>query len=437
MSRALNAIPVMATAQTDPLRKLKVLWLACPDYTLGIAHGGNLRLFNYGRELVSQGHEVYLVVRNRPTDDEERKRRCLDELKRAQIITDFLEIEYHHPRLRGKLGHLLFHPALTNRVLRKQQAPVIEEIQKIIARLQINVCICSARDLLFVLPKLKHEIRTVVDWVDSYFLYHAREARLRLSQFRPGQLFNALRMLAEAFVQERYYGRRCDANLTVSPVDKRYQDFANGEPARNQFVLNGVAPQRVNGIAKVKGQLIFTGNMDFPPNYESAIWFIDHVFPLVRERCDVSLVIAGANPVKELADRAGDFIEITGYKENLRQEIAASELYIAPLICGGGFKNKVVEAITSGTYLVATSMAVEFLGARMRNLLLVADTPRQMADAILTYLQAPEHFDARLKVLKGLVDEELSWTNKSKEFVAVLGISKPRSNAARTERASS
>src|SRR5205807_1045507 len=118
--------------------------------------------------------------------------------------------------------------------------------------------------------------------------------------------------------------------------------------------------------------------MDFPPNYESAIWFIDHVFPLLRDHRDAHLVIAGANPVKELSARAGERVEVTGYREELRQEIARSELYVAPLICGGGFKNKVLEAIASGTYLVGTSMAVEFLGGNAKKLFLVADTPRQM-----------------------------------------------------------
>ena len=408
------------TAESQPQPKLRVMWLACPDYSLGVAHGGNLRLFNYARELVSQGHDVHLVVLQKKTDFEDERTSCLNELKRAKIITDFVELEYHHPRLRGKLSHLLFHPALVNRSLRKQQAPVIDAIRQIIAGRQINICVCSARDSLFVLPKIKKEVKCIIDWVDSYFLYHVRELRLHVKKLRALRFLKSLRLLAVAFVQERYYGRQCALNLTVSPVDKKYLDFANGEPSKNHFLLNGVVAQRANGIPKIKGRLIFTGNMDFPPNYESAIWFIDRVFPLLRERSDVRLVIAGANPVPDLVARSSEQIEVTGYAENLRREIARSQLYVAPLICGGGFKNKVVEAITSGTYLVGTSLAVEFLGGRMRRLLTVADTPRQMAEAILTYLRAPQDFASRLETLKEIVDEEFTWRNKSKEFIEIL-----------------
>jgi glycosyltransferase involved in cell wall biosynthesis len=124
--------------------------------------------------------------------------------------------------------------------------------------------------------------------------------------------------------------------------------------------------------------------------------------------------------VKDLVARANEDIEVTGYINDLRHEIARSELYVAPLICGGGFKNKLVEAIASGTFVVATSMAVEFLGSRARNLLLVADTPQQMADAIVAYFRAPQEFAANLEALKKIIDEEFSWENRAREFVEIV-----------------
>ena len=399
--------------------RLKILWLVHLDYHMAEAHGGNLRFFNYGKKLVSAGHDVYFLVRKRGSDDPVEKESHLNALKQQKIITDYFEIEYDRPRLRGKLGHLLFHPALTNRFLRKQQGPIIDAIRKIITSKQINLCICTSRDLLFVLPAIRKEVKTIVDWVDSYFLYHLRDARLHLAEYRPDLALNSLRFLADAFIEERYYGRHCAANLSVSSVDKRYLDFVNGNRVKNHILLNGVEPQRTDGVVKIKNQIIFSGNMDFPPNYKSAIWFIDHVFPLLKGR-DVRLVIAGANPVKDLVARANEDIEVTGYINDLRHEIARSELYVAPLICGGGFKNKLVEAIASGTFVVATSMAVEFLGSRARNLLLVADTPQQMADAIVAYFQAPQEFAANLEALKKIIDEEFSWENRAREFVEIV-----------------
>jgi glycosyltransferase involved in cell wall biosynthesis len=397
------------------------LWLASLDYQFGNAHGGNLRLLNYARELVSRGHEVYFVVRKRATDDAAARTGCLNELRRQKVITDYFELEYHHPRLRGKLARLLFHPTVTKLLLRRQQAPVVDAIKEIIVSNQINLCIFTARDLLFVLPEIKKDVKTIVDWVDSLFLYHWRAARLDLKEHRLVLALKSLRFLAEAVIEERYYGRQCGANLAVSPVDKRYLDLANGVPHKNHVLMNGVETHQVEPSVKVKKQIIFTGTMDFAPNYESAIWFIDNVFPLLRRRSDIKLVIAGANPVEELLARAGDGIEITGYVENLRAEIARSQLYVAPLICGGGFKNKVVEAIASGTFVAGTSMAVEFLSPEARKQLLVADTAPEMADAIVSYLQDPQKFAANLETLRRIVAEELTWENGARQLFEIAG----------------
>jgi len=389
---------------------LRILWLAYVDYRAGGAHGGNLRLLNYAKELVAAGHEVYLVVRKRETDDAAETVAFLEGLKAEAGVAGYFRVEYRRPRLRGKLARLLFHPALSNLLLRDRQSLATAAVSEIMNSERIDACVFSARDLLFVLPEVKREVGTVIDWVDSYFLYHLREFRLHLRGRRPLRALRSLQLMAEAFVEERYYGRNCDFNLAVSPVDKKYLDAANRAPAKNRVLLNGVAaPKREEGT-KIRGRIIFSGIMDFPPNYESALWFIDEVFPLLRRaRSDIKLVVAGAKPVEELRARAGERIEVTGYVEDLRREIAQSELYVAPLVCGGGFKNKVVEAISAGTFVVATGIAAEFLGEEARRHLLIADSPRGMANAILDYLDDPRKYADRLEALTRYVGDELTW----------------------------
>lgn len=402
---------------------LKILWAAWPDYRSGGAHGGNLRLFNYARELAAAGHEVYLVVRKGAGEDAAERSRCLEELKAGGGVAGYFEVEYRRPRLRGMLASMLFvlHPALSNLLLRSSQAHVGRAFREIIDGRRIDVCIFTARDLLIALPEAAKGAGTVVDWVDSYFLYHLRELRLLLRERRLARVLGSLRPLAEAFAEERYYGRRADFNLAVSPVDKKYLDGVNSRAGRNRVLLNGVeAPKGGGGAAKVKGRIIFSGIMSFPPNYKSALWFIDEVFPLLlRARPDIRLVIAGADPVEELRARAGGQVEVTGYVEDMRREIAQSELYVAPLVCGGGFKNKVVEAISAGTFVVATGMAVEFLGPEARRRLLVADSPREMADAILSYLEDPGRYADDLEALMRMVKEELSWSGAAERLAGI------------------
>jgi glycosyltransferase involved in cell wall biosynthesis len=111
---------------------------------------------------------------------------------------------------------------------------------------------------------------------------------------------------------------------------------------------------------------------------------------------------------------------VTGYVEDLSREIAQSDLYVAPLVCGSGFKNKVVEAISNGTYVVGTSMAVEFLDSEIRERLLVFDSPRAMADAILAYLDNPGAFASRLAEVQEILAEKLTWEAQASELLRLV-----------------
>ena len=150
------------------------------------------------------------------------------------------------------------------------------------------------------------------------------------------------------------------------------------------------------------------------------MWFIQHVMPSVEQaRGDVRFVVAGQNPRDELRAAARQNVIITGLVPDLRQEIASSELYVAPLISGSGFKNKIVEAIASGTFVAATRMAVESLGERLQQLLLVADSADDLARNILRYLEDPARFDERLREARELVKTEFAWERRVGQLLDV------------------
>jgi glycosyltransferase involved in cell wall biosynthesis len=411
----------MNVGKTNGTPKMKVLWFIDVDYRYGMNHGGNLRFFNLSKELLARGHDVHYVVRRGEAGDESERHRYLDDLKRQKIITGYFEIGYGYPNLRRKLGSILAHPGVTNRLLGKYQQAAKQEVSEIIRREGIDLCIFCDRKMLFILPEVRRNVSTIIDWVDSFVLYRVREAKVCLKTREFSRLWTSLRYLIDALLQERYYGKLSFANLTVSPVDKLCLDRVNSVPHKNRVLLNGV---KTNGAGpstdKISNRIIFSGNMDFPPNYEAAIWFIDHVLPLLLEqKRDIRFVVAGANPVEELLKRAGEHVVVTGYVDDMRQEIAKSALYVAPLISGGGFKNKVAEAVTAGTYIVATSMAVEFLAPRIREHLLVADAPREMADRVLDFLSNPEAYEERLKTVRKIVEEEFQWGGRAEDLISI------------------
>jgi glycosyltransferase involved in cell wall biosynthesis len=179
-------------------------------------------------------------------------------------------------------------------------------------------------------------------------------------------------------------------------------------------------PNHPHPVTKVPNRLIFSGNMDFAPNYEAALWFLDRVFPLVRQQIpEARIAIVGPNPVAELRARANDHVEITGFAPDLNQEIACSALYIAPLITGSGFKNKIAEALANGTYVVGTSTAAEFLEPGIRKLLTIVDEPAHMAEAIVRFLRDPAQYDEATTRLCDTVRERFTWGQRAAELAGL------------------
>jgi glycosyltransferase involved in cell wall biosynthesis len=407
--------------EIQPARPLNLLWAIDVDYSSRHHHGAMLRYLNYSRRLLAAGHRVYFLVESQAAEFH-REREFFDQLKNEGTITDFFECAYSYPRWKSRLATLSLSPALGDRWLAPEQGILTNCCGDLISKLAIDLLIVSNRRWLFLAPRLRLTLPVIIDFIDSFTLYHLREMKLLWANNQLLRVLGCLRPLVESYFKERYYSRTSDSNIVVSPVDKETLDRINRRPEKNRILLNGVSLAKpYERVDKVKGRLIFSGNMNFPPNYESALWFIDNVFPAVlRAHPDAQLVIAGANPVPQLLNRASDRIRITGFIEDMAKEIAASSLYVAPMIMGGGFKNKVVEALINRTYVAAMPLAVEFLGSDAAGMMLVGDSAESLARHINHFLLQPEEFDQRLASLHAFVGREFSWERRTAQLLEIL-----------------
>jgi len=365
----------------------KLLWLVDLEYATRLHHGATLRQLNYSRELIDLGCQVHFGVNFEP-ENLRAGEQFFQGLKDCGSITDFFPL---------------------------REAPHVSE-------LGANACIISSRRTFPLVEAIRNVVPVVLDFGDCSTLYHLRAARFQLGERQLRGSGRALRRGVESFRFERRYGRRSGGNVVVSSADKRVLDLVTGTPERNHVLLNGVAvPENGRAIEKIPRRLIFSGNMNFPPNYEAALWFIDNVLPIVRSRHPhVHLVVAGANPIPPLLARAGDHVRVTGYVEDMGAELAKSALYVAPLITGGGFKNKVVEALANGTFVVATPLAVEFLNASVREHLLVARSAREFANAISRFLSNPSAFDPQLAILRSIIAREFTWRARTQDLLGIV-----------------
>jgi glycosyltransferase involved in cell wall biosynthesis len=182
-----------------------------------------------------------------------------------------------------------------------------------------------------------------------------------------------------------------DALLTTSDRDKEV--FAQDLPAQSIHVIpNGVdldyfAPPPVE---PTPNSLVFCGLMNWVPNDEGMTFFLDRVFPLIqREVPEATLTIVGSGASKALQRRATDRITVTGYVEDVRPYVARGQVYVIPLLVGGGTRLKVLEAMAMRKPIVTTSVGCEGIDLVQGESALFSDTPEGLAEAVVRLFRDP------------------------------------------------
>jgi len=158
--------------------------------------------------------------------------------------------------------------------------------------------------------------------------------------------------------------------------------------------------------------LVFSGTMDFRPNVDAALWFAQEVLPLIRqEEPGAHFIVVGQKPhrrLKVLRDR--DDVTLTGAVEDVRPYIAGAAVYVVPLRMGGGTRFKILEAAAMGKAIVSTTMGCEGFGVQSGRELIIADSPREFAEAVLALLRDPSR-RARLGAAARTFAQAYDWSN--------------------------
>jgi glycosyltransferase involved in cell wall biosynthesis len=136
------------------------------------------------------------------------------------------------------------------------------------------------------------------------------------------------------------------------------------------------------------GRLVFVGSMDWYPNDQGIVWFIQEIYARIRKAVPyATLSVVGGNPSRRLRDIAASQagIDITGRVADVRPHLAAAEVVVVPLQVGGGTRIKIPEAMAMGKAVVSTRIGAEGLSVA-RHEIRLADDPADFASAVTELL---------------------------------------------------
>jgi polysaccharide biosynthesis protein PslH len=194
---------------------------------------------------------------------------------------------------------------------------------------------------------------------------------------------------------EEYYWRSCSKLITMSEEDKELINETLQEPTKIEVVSNGVD---VKWFAEKERQepkemtVLSVGTFNWLPNVEAVKFLVDKVWPLVKKALpNTKLWIVGNAPTAEIFDyqKKDSSITITGGIPDIRDAFTGAHVLVAPVFSGKGTRYKILEAMAAGTPIVATEIAVEGLGVKHGEEVMIGNTAEELAEQTAAVLQKP------------------------------------------------
>jgi sugar transferase (PEP-CTERM/EpsH1 system associated) len=143
-----------------------------------------------------------------------------------------------------------------------------------------------------------------------------------------------------------------------------------------------------SGLPTEPDSIIYFGNLSWPPQADAAVYFHDHILPLVRaEVPNATLYIVGQGPPESVRRLAGDRVVVTGFVDDVRPYVERAAAVVMPLRAGAGTKHRVFQALALRKAIVCTPVAAEGIALTDGETALLASEPEGFARATVRVLK--------------------------------------------------
>lgn len=164
--------------------------------------------------------------------------------------------------------------------------------------------------------------------------------------------------------------------------------------------------------------LLYLGSMDWKPNEDAVIWFIENVFNKLLEKYKtLKFYIIGKNPSEVIKNYQTENIIVTGTVNDVRDYIAKGGISVIPLRIGGGMRIKILELMAAGRPIVTTTLGAEGINYTSGKDILIADSAEDFYKQISSLIENEEERLSIAVTAKQMVKENYSWQRIISELI--------------------
>jgi polysaccharide biosynthesis protein PslH len=182
---------------------------------------------------------------------------------------------------------------------------------------------------------------------------------------------------------------------TLVPITARDLDqFISMGYTGNSFVCpTGFYFESIRGqkIIEDHDSLFHIGGLDWLPNRESILWFLDKCWDsIIASYPSVKFYIAGRNASSNFISRLERYkgVVFCGEVNDSSEFMKSKGVMVVPLQSGSGMRIKIVEAMALAKPIVCTSIAAEGIPVEQGKHLLIANSPQEFSGEVLRMLNS-------------------------------------------------
>ena len=365
-------------------------------------NGAKIRIYNLIRELANH-HDITLMSFAQTISIDEAKENISHLNQYCRSVNVVSSRSYRRDSLAALVG---FFSPMPRSVFQTYSPQMEELIGEKLKSESFDVIVASEVNAPTITSLLASRIQGPLKILDALEVGLAKNdfylERSRLQRIRRGMTWYKLRRFTKGLLN----------NFNACTVPS-VQEKQNIEEFVSDHTLVEIIPHCVDlnhyqgsfGFPE-KGTLIFTGSFTYGANSDAAAYFFEQIYPRVKaEISGVRTKIVGSTNGTDVNKwPIDDHVTFTGLLSDVRPAIAQSWLSIVPLRVGAGTRLKIIESMALGTPVVSTSIGAEGLDVVHGENILLADDPKDFAQAVLEILQNPQLRDklsaAGLKLVK-------------------------------------
>lgn len=221
---------------------------------------------------------------------------------------------------------------------------------------------------------------------------------------------------------EKHFWKSADKLIVMSEADKQYIAREIGDRHKIAVVSNGVDTEWFSQKRRQlpdRPTVLSVGTFKWLPNVEAVAFLVEKVWPLIKKQLPSAMLnVVGNAPTSEvLAHQKKDpSITVSGGIPDVRDAFKSAHVLVAPVFSGKGTRYKVLEAMASGTPVVATQIAVEGLGVQDGKHVLIGNSANTIADQTVRLLKDAELRQKLARRAREFVTSQYDWKYISKKL---------------------